>query len=286
MTVLVTGSKGMIGSSLIHELLQKGYDVIGVDRSNDFPQIENYYYYAVELSDNVKLRDIFNSHDINRVIHLAALAHTEGESDLSWDRYYQNNVICTKNVVTLAFERKVPVLFISTVDVYGFVDSIVNLHTDPQPVTNYAKSKYQAEKTIAELADIFSAQYNIFRLSPVYSDSIKRDIQKRYYFRYPTVAYKIGKGQEYEIVNIKKAVREMVYWCENEPDNNIRIIKDNHNMWTPDYIRNEKKAGRAKVVLRVPQWTVNFGYAILIRIFGKNEKTYLLNKVVYPLRSE
>lgn len=78
----------------------------------------------------------------------------------------------------------------------------------------------------------------------------------------------------------------MVDWCSEKPKNTVRIIKDTKRMWTPDYIKAEKAKGRAKIVLRVPTWMMNCGYAVLRKITGENKYTYLLNKAVHPLRSE
>ncbi len=149
------------------------------------------------------------------------------------------------------------------------------------PVSSYARSKALAEKECRKLS-----HYSIYRLSPVYTDEVKRDIQKRYYLKYPGIAYQIGKGSEYEVLNVRKAVAEMVDWCGQEPRNNVRIIKDDRPMWTPDYIKSEKEAGRARIVLHIPRWMVKCGYVVLRRALGRNEKTYLLNKAVYPLKSE
>ena len=44
--------------------------------------------------------------------------------------------------------------------------------------------------------------------------------------------------------------------------------------------------GRAKLVLCFPQWMVSVGYGALRRMLGENEKVYLLNKAVHPIRSE
>lgn len=273
MKVLVTGAKGMIGSQLVKGLLEVGYEVSGVDRAAGEGIVQ------CDLADKESLKEA--SMDADRFIHLAALAHTEGEPDLSWERYKSVNVDCAKNVFDVAGDR--PVLFISTVDVFGFYDGKrpVNGHSPIHPISNYGKSKALAEEECKKLR-----HFTIVRFSPVYTDTIKRDIQKRYYLKYPNVAYQIGKGSSYEILNIKKAIKTMVDWCQEEPKNDIRIIKDDKPMWTPDYIKAEKSEGRAKIVLRFPRWMVNCGYAVLKGILGEGEKTYLLNKAVHPLRSE
>ena len=279
-TILVTGAKGMIGSKLVVGLLNSGYKVVGVDR-RDADSSEAYCYCQADLADKEHLVEIVNTNNVDRIIHLAALAHTAGEADLSWERYKHVNVDCAKNVFEAAGDR--PVLQISTVDVFGFYDGKkpVNGNSELHPVSLYGKSKAMAEEECKKLK-----HYTIFRFSPVYTDEIKRDIQKRYYLKYPNIAYQIGKGTEYEILNIRNAVAVMVDWCKAEPKNDVRIIKDKDRMFTPDYIKAEKAEGRAKIVVRLPQWMVNCGYAVLKGILGKNEKTYLLNKAVHPLRSE
>lgn len=271
----------MIGSLLVEELLAAGYTVVGADLSGEETYKENYEQYKVDLADKERLQSIVNSSRVDRIIHLAALAHTEGEPDLSWDRYRHINVECAKNVFEAAGDR--PVLFISTIDVYGFNDGKKPVDGDSpiNPVSNYGKSKAMAEDECKKLR-----YFSIFRFSPVYTDEIKRDIQKRYYLKYPNVAYQIGAGSEYEILNVKKAIKAMVDWCGVKPKNDVTIIKDEKTMWTPDYIKSEKENGRAKVVLRFPRWFINCAYIVLKGIFGKNEKTYLLNKAVHPLRSE
>lgn len=281
MKILVTGAKGMIGSQLVQGLIEAGYEVVGVDLVGDEINDQRHKHVRVDLADKDGLQKVVEENGVDRIIHLAALAHTGNQTDLSWERYKHINVDCARNVFEVAQEK--PVLFISTVDVFGFYDgkSMVNGDTPIRPVSNYGKSKALAEEECKKLK-----HFSIFRFSPVYTDEIKRDIQKRYYLKYPRIAYRIGKGSSYEILNIKKAVTEMVAWCNVMPNNEVRIIKDDQMMWTPDYIKAEKENGNAKIVLWFPAWLVNAGYLVLKAIFGENEKTYLINKAVHPLRTE
>ena len=281
MIILVTGAKGMIGSQLVKGLLDHGYQVVGVDRVGEDFSEDNYSFFNLDLADEERLKQIVADYKVDRIIHLAALAHRNGNEDLTWDRYKHINVDCAKNVFNAAQDR--PLLFISTVDVYGFFDgkAPVNGNTEPHPVSKYGKSKVLAEAECKKLKN-----YTIFRFSPVYTSSVTRDIQKRYYLKYPKIAYRVGKGTAFEILNINKAVSSMVDWCSEEPTNEIRIIKDDEMMWTPDYIAAEKAKGNAKVVFWFPRWLVNFGYITLKAFLGKTEKTYLINKAVHPLRTE
>ena len=277
--ILVTGAAGMIGSATVEALIAQGYEVIGIDRREYHMDSPSYRHYVVDLGDPQALQRIFSDHAIDRVIHMAALAHTlKGESFTPEDyRYF--NVECAQNVFDSAGE--IPVLFISTVDVYGFTRDVVDGQSPVDPVSPYALSKVQAEENCKKLP-----HYSIYRFSPVYTPLVKRDIQKRYYLKYPNLAYRIGKGTQYEILDIRNAVKAIVQWSQAEVKNEVRIIKDPQNMDTRDYIQMEKNEGRAKFVLYVPRWTVKLGYSVLRAVLGRRASVYLLHKAVYPLRSK
>ena len=281
MTILVTGARGMIGSALVKELLARDYRVIGVGRSGEETAQGDYRFFRADLSDRERLREIVESEKVDRIIHLAALAHRDGMENLTWERYKRDNVDSAKNVFTCASDR--PVLFISTIDVYGFYRGghPVNALTPVAPVSDYGKSKALAERECQLLQF-----YDIFRLCPVYTPENKRDIQKRYYLKYPALAYQVGRGTAFEVLSIERAVKAMADWCASECTNSIRILKDPDLLWTPDMIKAEKKAGRAKLVLHVPAWCVDIGSRVLEAVLGENEKTYLINKLAHPLRTE
>ncbi len=281
MTVLITGARGMIGSELVKGLVSEKYRVIGVDRSADPYKAENYRHYELDLAEGEELlSQILCQEGVNRVIHLAALAHRTDRVKPTWEQYYRANMQSAQNVFKAAGE--LPVLYISTVDVFGFYDGRTPLTGDSpiSPVSDYGKSKAMAEAACKELK-----HYDIFRFSPVYSDLVTRDIQKRYYLHCPHLAYQIGSGSAFEILNVRKAVEEMIDWCGREPSNRIRIIKDDRLMWTPAYIEREKQMGRARNVVHIPRWLVQAGYVLLKNLFGENDKLFLLNKAVYPIRS-
>ena len=285
MKILVTGASGMIGSFAAKKLLEQGFEVVGADRTEARVQAAGYCHEIVDLADHAAVKKIYEKYDIGRTIHFAALAHTAGEKDLSWKRYYKVNVECAENVFRAACENASPVLQISTVDVYGFVSGTVDASTPVHPVTDYGRSKAMAEDTLREVCAEYGNSYSVFRLSPVYTPEIKRDIQKRYYLKYPDIAYMIGDGTEYEVLDINNAAKAVAEWAASEPKNEVRIIKDPVRMNTKTYLRREVREGRAKIVLWFPKWLVKLGYAVIHGIFGENSRTYLLSKAVKPLRS-
>lgn len=282
--VLVTGAAGMIGSHLVKALLRENYNVIGLDRSNPVVFEQGYKHIVCELGDIEILRNIVQENQITRIIHLAALAHSAGLKKISYEEYYYINVECAKNIFVVAAEKGIPVLFSSTVDVYGFTKGIVNSNTELNPVTPYGISKMLAEDELSKICA--DSGYTIFRFAPVYTETLQRDIQKRYYLKYPNVAYIIGKGTEYEILHIDVATDKMVEWTTETIVNGIRVIKNRNVMNTSDKINEEKEAGRAKTVVHFPKWMVVCAYVFAKAITGKNKYTYLLNKAVHPMKTE
>lgn len=282
MNILVTGSAGMIGGYVVKGLIEKGHTVIGVDRRrNDKVNLNGLTQIVLDLGSKNDVMRVFAENKIDRCIHLAALAHTTGMKNLTWETYKRINVECAEHVFETCAKYNVPVLFISTVDAIGMVKGIITPDTALNPISNYGKSKALAESRLKEICK----EWNIYRFSPVYTPEVKRDIEKRYYLRYPNWAYKIGNGEKFEVLNITSAVSAMVDWVDKKVDNTIHIIKDPELLDINDLIREEKAEGRAKHVLCFPRWMVVCGYYVIKLVFGKSNKTYLVFKALWPFRT-
>ena len=281
MKILITGYAGMIGSYVVKDLLAKGHLVVGVDRRESDYRHENLRHVVLDLADKKALNELFEKEKVDRCIHLAALAHFAGENDLSFERFKFVNVTCAENVFEACAGYKVPVLFISTVDAIGMVKGVITPETKLNPLSNYGKSKAMAEGRLKEICQ----KWNIYRFSPVYTSSQTRDIEKRYYLKSPNWAYKIGRGGEFEVLEMSGAVKAMVDWVDTEVDNTIRIIKDKELLDVNKLIASEKSEGRAKHVLWFPRWMVVCGYYCVKAVFGKSNKTYLVFKALWPFRT-
>lgn len=281
MNILVTGSAGMIGSYVVKGLIEKGHTVIGVDRIARDITLQGLTQIILDLSSKEGILQLFDDKKIDRVIHLAALAHTKGVKDVSWEAFKKVNVDCAENLFEACAKHSVPVLFISTVDAIGMVKGLIKPDTELNPISNYGKSKATAEGRLKEICQV----WNIYRFSPVYTPEVKRDIEKRYYLKYPNWAYKIGKGGQFEVLNVTGAVAAMVDWVDKKVDNTIHVIKDPELLDINDLIKAERAEGRAKHVLLFPKWMVQCGYYVIKLVFGKSNKTYLVFKALWPFRT-
>jgi nucleoside-diphosphate-sugar epimerase len=271
----------MIGSYVVKGLIDKGHTVIGVDRVKPKVEYAGLTSVVLDLASKEDVMRVFAENKIDRCIHLAALAHTTGMKNLTWETYRKINVECAENVFEACAKNDVPILFISTVDAIGMVKGGITPDTELNPISNYGKSKAMAEGRLKEICKV----WDIYRFSPVYTPDVKRDIEKRYYLKYPNWAYKIGKGGQFEVLNVTGAVAAMVEWVDKEVDNTIHVIKDPQLLDINDLIANEKAAGRAKHVLCIPRWMVVCGYYVIKLVFGKSNKTYLVFKALWPFRT-
>lgn len=201
--------------------------------------------------------------------------------DTSWEAFKKVNVDCAVNLFEACAAHDVPVLFISTVDAIGMVKGVITPETELNPISNYGKSKAMAERRLKEICKV----WNIYRFSPVYTEDVKRDIEKRYYLKYPNWAYKIGDGEQFEVLNVTGAVTAMVEWVDKDADNSIHVIKDPELLDINTLIAAEQKEGRATHVLHFPRWMVVCGYYVIKLLFGKSNKTYLVFKALWPFRT-
>ena len=158
MKILVTGNNGYIGTVLTNELLKKNYEVLGYD--------VDYFYDCNLINEKEKLikhtrkdiRDISEDDldGIDIVIHLAGLANDPlGDFDpkLTEEINYQSTV----KIAELSKSKKVKrFIYASSQSMYGISDTHKELDEDnskKDPVTAYAKTKWEAEKRIKTLDD-------------------------------------------------------------------------------------------------------------------------------------
>ena len=163
MKVLVTGCCGYIGSHTCVELLEVGYEVIGIDNfSNSKPEMldkikeitgKEIRFYRGDVLDTVLLSKIFETEHIDSVIDFAAYKAV-GESVKKPIDYYINNVstVLTLLKIMQKFSCK-SLVFSSSATVYGTPKSSPIEENFETGKTNnpYGTSKYFVEEILKDL---------------------------------------------------------------------------------------------------------------------------------------
>jgi len=165
MRILVTGNNGYIGSVLSKLLLEKGYQVVGLDT--------NYYSETEQVNKDIRNISAEDLKDIDVIIHLAALSNDPlGEFDpkITEEINYQ----ATKSLANLAEQAGVKrFIYASSQSIYGISEIDEELDEDnskKDPLTAYAKTKWNAERELKKLgSDNFTVV--CFRPSTVFGPS-------------------------------------------------------------------------------------------------------------------
>jgi dTDP-glucose 4,6-dehydratase len=167
MKILVTGGAGFIGSNLIHYIINEtDYAVVNVDKLtyagnlesiDDISNNENYCFERVDICDRDALVEVFERHQPDAVMHLAAESHVDRSIDRP-SEFIQTNIVGTYNLleVTLSYwkamkeKSKSNFRFhhISTDEVYGDLDFDNTVFTEGTPYD--PSSPYSASKAASD----------------------------------------------------------------------------------------------------------------------------------------
>ena len=178
MKILVTGGAGYIGSHVVLELCDSGFEVIVFDdlslgfRENVDQRAELLIGSTLNKKD---LDDVF-SQNIDAVVYLAAWK-AAGESMEDPHKYAQNNIIGTLNVLNSMTEYGVRKFILSsTAAVYGYPQYLPIDENHPlDPINYYGYTKLVIEQNLKWFSELKGLRYACLR----YFNAAGYDVQGR-----------------------------------------------------------------------------------------------------------
>lgn len=197
--IVVTGGAGFIGSHLCEKLLSLGEKVIIIDNFNDFydPEIKhsnikdvvdtvtllkvnqnNLEIIEGDIRDLIFLDNVFREHQVNMVIHLAAMAGVR--PSIENPILYNNvNINGTANMLEMCKKYKIKkFIFASSSSVYGNNNKVPFSESDcvDFPISPYASTKKAGELLCYTYHHLYDIDTACLRFFTVYGPRQRPDL--------------------------------------------------------------------------------------------------------------
>ena len=232
MKVLVTGAAGFIGSYVSRRLLDREWEVVGLDNLNAYydvrlkearlerlRQSRKFSFVHAGLEDSSALDRIFSESKPVRVVHLAAQAGV-GYSIEHPEAYVASNLVGFANILEVCRRKSVEhLVFASTSSVYGssrqipFSEHGVTDH----PVSFYAATKKANEAMAHSYAHLYRLPCTGLRFFSVYGPWGRPDMAL---FKFTEA---IIAGRPIQVFNNGNMVRDFTY-VDDIVDGVVRVL--------------------------------------------------------------
>jgi UDP-glucuronate 4-epimerase len=191
MRCLLSGGAGFIGSHLSERLLAQGHTVVTLDNFNDYydPALKRRNVAAVaghsaytliegDILNRATLEQIFQAHDFDVIIHLAARAGVR--PSIAQPLLYEKvNMEGTMNLLELARHAKTSkFIFASSSSVYGENAKVPFSESDPvdHPISPYAATKKAGELMCYTYHHLYGINVSCLRFFTVYGPRQRPDM--------------------------------------------------------------------------------------------------------------
>ncbi len=218
---LVTGTTSSMGRKVVAGLLERGYEVRAILKTNpdktsewrDLPAGVRVYAADISLSDNDTkgvLRDACNG--VSLMFHLAAITSNVTSN---YNEIINTNVVGTENVVEAYLSanpsaERLKLVYSSSVTVYGYkrTGEILTEDSKTMPKSAYSESKYMAEQIIRTFAaSDRRLDYTIFRIGVIYGKGYEQSFMRIFGLIKRGKLMYVGNGMNHlTLVNIDDVV--------------------------------------------------------------------------------
>jgi UDP-glucuronate 4-epimerase len=227
MKILVTGSAGFIGFHTTQSLLKQGHDVVGIDNLNAYYDVnlkyqrlsylsafcnkhgyeDHYQFIEINIANKQAITRLFNDHQVDRIIHLAAQAGVRYSIE-NPEAYIESNLVGFANILEGCRQQNTAhLIYASSSSVYGMNKS-TPFSTDDQvdfPISLYAATKKSNELLAHSYSHLYKIPTTGLRFFTVYGPWGRPDMA---YFSFTK---KILNNEPIDIFNHGKMKRDFTF---------------------------------------------------------------------------
>ena len=171
--ILITGASGFIGSFIVEEALNRGFETWAAVRkssSKAFLQDERIHFIELNLSSEAELKQQLKDIQFDYVVHAAGVTKCLHKED-----FFRINTEGTKNLVRALLDLQMPLkrfVYISSLSIMGAIREEqpyreIRERDKAQPNTAYGKSKLEAEQWLVSLNKELEKSNRQSRLAPL-----------------------------------------------------------------------------------------------------------------------
>ena len=202
--VLITGGAGYIGQNLISFFLKNKHDIYVIDNFSTSRPIKNdikkkITFHKINLAEENEAKTFFKNRNFDLIIHLAAYSGVQ-EFNKNVKKYFNNNILTTKNLLRFAFKKEnTKLIFSSSASVYGKVKREKISENNPcQPVNYYGISKLACENIINNELKDKKNSYAILRYFNVVGSIVNFKVSRKVNSLFDVISKNI-KNKKYRI---------------------------------------------------------------------------------------
>lgn len=180
MRILVTGSKGIIGSKLVEVLKERGHSVFGADYLHHPGEVgfiqrmsnEEWSYARCDISEYRQIERIFNEAGPFELVYNCAAEFGRWNGEDYYEQMWKTNAIGLKHIIRLQEKMKFKLVHFSSSEVYGDFDGVMTEDImdkiEIKQMNDYAISKWANEMQIRNSIALFNTETVIVRLFNTY----------------------------------------------------------------------------------------------------------------------
>jgi UDP-glucose 4-epimerase len=276
--LFITGASGFVGRNLIN-LASENHNVRALYRSTPPPGLINDVNPTFGGLRDVQVSDLMA---VDTLIHCAGVSVDAkvGPEDIFEEVNYNSTMSLAKIAVQSGVKR---FIYLSSIKVNGenSVSGEAFLHSDEhQPVTNYGRSKSNAEKALLKFGSEYGLEIVVIRPTMVYGGGVKGNFEAlmKLVYRGVPLPFKSIANNKRSLVSVTNLC-DLIITCVTHPNavNQIFLVSDNDDLSTAQMI---DLIGTSVKVPAVQFAIPTRFFEVIGRSFKKDE---LVNKLVGSL---